>query len=93
MNIYVGNLAFEASDEDLQKLFETHGAVASARVISDKVSGRSRGFGFVEMPNEAEATSAIEGTNGVDFMGRPLRVSESQPRPESDGGRGGGGRR
>jgi RNA recognition motif-containing protein len=91
MDIYVGNLPYEAMDADLQELFEKYGNVTSARVIIDRMSGRSKGFGFVEMPNTAEANAAIEGTNGVDFMGRPLRVNESQPRPRSDDRRGGGG--
>ncbi len=91
MDIYVGNLPYEATDADLQQLFQQHGTVASARVIVDKMSGRSKGFGFVEMPERAEAEKAIEGTNGTDFMGRPLRVNESQPKPRSDDRRGGGG--
>ncbi len=92
MDIYVGNLPYAAADADLQQLFETYGRVTSARVVMDKVSGRSKGFGFVEMPDQAEAEKAIQGTNGSDFMGRALRVNESQPRPRSDGGHGGGGR-
>lgn len=89
MDIYVGNLAYSTVDADLQQLFETYGTVSSARVIIDKFSGQSRGFGFVEMPNQAEAEAAIAGTNGVDFQGRRLRVNESQPKPrESRGDRG-----
>jgi RNA recognition motif-containing protein len=84
MDIYVGNLAYGASDEDLRGLFENYGNVTSARVILDRFSGRSRGFGFVEMPNRDEAQSAIEQTNGRDFMGRPLRVNESRPKPRED---------
>ncbi len=91
MNIYVGNLPFSATDQLLQEHFGQHGAVSSARVILDRETGRSRGFGFVEMPDKGEAERAIEGTNGADFMGRPLRVNESQPRPQRDGGGGGGG--
>jgi RNA recognition motif-containing protein len=91
MDIYVGNLPYEATDADLQQLFQQHGTVASARVIVDKMSGRSKGFGFVEMPERAEAEKAIESINGTDFMGRPLRVNESQPKPRSDDRRGGGG--
>ncbi len=89
MNIYVGNLPFTATDEDLQKLFENYGTVSSARVVVDKVSGKPRGFGFVEMPDETEAKSALEGANGSDFMGRSLRVDESTG--GRDRGRGGGG--
>ena len=92
MDIYVGNLPYAAADADLQQLFETYGRVTSARVVMDKMSGRSKGFGFIEMPDQAEAEKAIQGTNGSDFMGRALRVNESQPRPRSDGP-GGGGRR
>jgi RNA recognition motif-containing protein len=93
MDIYVGNLPYAATDNDLQELFANYGTVTSARVIMDRMTGRSKGFGFVEMPERAEADSAIEAINGSDFMGRPLRVNESQPRPRNDGGgrRGGGG--
>jgi len=83
MDIYVGNLSYTASDSELRELFEQYGAVTSARVIIDKFTGRSRGFGFVEMPDQAEAEKAIENTNGSDFMGRPLRVNESQPKPRT----------
>jgi RNA recognition motif-containing protein len=96
MDIYVGNLPYSATDADLQKLFESHGTVTSARVVSDKFSGQSKGFGFVEMPNRAEADAAIRSLNGTDLMGRALRVNESQPKPRDDrggGGGGGGGRR
>ena len=91
MDIYVGNLPYEVTDADLQGLFAAHGQVASARVVMDKITGRAKGFGFVDMPDRAEAQKAIEATNGVDFKGRPLRVNESQPRPRSDGPRHGGG--
>lgn len=100
MDIYVGNLSYETTDADLQQLFEQHGTVSSARVIIDKMSGRSKGFGFVEMPNASEAKNAIDSTNGTDVMGRAIRVNESQPRPKSNdrrssggGGGGGGGKR
>lgn len=95
MDIYVGNLPYSATDNDLQELFGNYGSVTSARVIMDRMSGRSKGFGFVEMPERSEAEQAIEAINGSDFMGRPLRVNESQPRPrnENGGGGGGGGRR
>lgn len=84
MDIYVGNLPYAATDSDLQELFEQYGTVTSARVIVDKMSGRSKGFGFVEMPDKGEAEKAINSTNGADLMGRPLRVNESQPRPRDD---------
>jgi RNA recognition motif-containing protein len=81
MDIYVGNLPYSASDEDLRQLFEAYGSVSSARVIMDRYSGQSRGFGFVEMADQNEADTAIQNTNGQDFMGRRLRVNESQPKP------------
>lgn len=96
MDIYVGNLPYDTTDADLQSLFEKHGKVASARVIMDRETGRAKGFGFVEMPDRAEAQKAIEATNGSDLNGRPLRVNESQPKPRDDrrgGGGGGGGQR
>ncbi len=89
MDIYVGNLSYDATDEDLQGLFGQYGTVASARVIIDKMSGRSRGFGFVEMPESGEGEKAIEATNGLEFQGRTLRVNESQPRPKTRDNRGG----
>ena len=90
MDIYVGNLSYDATDAEVQALFEKFGKVASARVVMDKATGRAKGFGFVEMADRAEAEKAIAGTNGVDFMGRPLRVNESQPKPRDDRGGGGG---
>jgi RNA recognition motif-containing protein len=93
MDIYVGNLPYSATDPDLQELFEQHGKVSSARVILDRMSGRSKGFGFVEMPEQGEAQAAIDALNGADFMGRALRVNESQPKPQGErrsGGFGGG---
>jgi cold-inducible RNA-binding protein len=93
MDIYVGNLAYEVTDDDLRQHFEAYGAVSSARVIIDRMTGRSRGFGFVEMPDQAQAETAIAQTNGNDFMGRRLRVNESQPRPPRTGGGFGGGDR
>ena len=91
MDIYVGNLPYQVDDSQLQELFSQHGNVTSARVIVDKFSGQSKGFGFVEMPDKAEAEAAIAATNEQDFMGRPLRVNESQPKPRGGGGGGGGG--
>ena len=90
MDIYVGNLPYEADDQKLQDLFSQHGTVTSARVIVDKFSGESKGFGFVELPDHTEANAAIQATNEQDFLGRNLRVNESQPKPR--GGGGGGGR-
>lgn len=88
MKIYVGNLPFETTDESLAQEFEVFGEVVSANVVVDRASGRSRGFGFVEMPAQAEAEAAIAGLNGKDMMGRTLTVNESKPR---EGGGGGGG--
>jgi RNA recognition motif-containing protein len=92
MDIYVGNLPYQADDQKLQELFTKHGTVTSARVIMDKFSGESKGFGFVEIPDRTEALAAIEATNEQDFMGRNLRVNESQPKPRGGGGGGGGNR-
>lgn len=81
MKIYVGNLSFRANDEDLLAAFEPFGEVVSARVIKDKESGRSRGFGFVEMPNADEANAAIDKLNNTELVDRPIRVNEAQERP------------
>ncbi len=91
MNIYVGNLARETTEAELRQAFEAFGQVSSVAIIKDKYSGESRGFGFVEMPNTAEAQAAIAGLNGKDLGGRTLNVNEARPR-EDRGGRGGGGR-
>ncbi|MEM7799664.1 MAG: RNA-binding protein [Chloroflexota bacterium] len=94
MNIYVGNLNWDLSQEELQEAFEAHGAVTSATILTDRETGRSRGFGFVEMPNDDEARAAIEALNGYELMNRPLTVNEARPRNERGGGggfRGGGG--
>jgi RNA recognition motif-containing protein len=90
VNIYVGNLSFEATEEDLQGAFESFGKVESVKIIKDKYSGQSRGFGFVEMPSTDEAKSAISGLNGKELKGRTLSVNEARPRAERP--RGGGGR-
>lgn len=93
MNIYVSNLNFRTSSESLQELFAQHGEVASANVINDRETGRSRGFGFVEMPNDDEGQSAIEALNGADFEGKTLTVNVARPKTERTGGygnRGGG---
>ena len=89
MNIYVGNLSYEVTEEDLQQAFEAFGQVESVRIIKDKYSGQSKGFGFVEMPAKAEAQSAINDLNGKELKGRTLNVNEARPRTESRGGRGG----
>ena len=84
MNIYVGNLSFEATEDDLRQAFAAFGQVASVSIIEDKFSGKSRGFGFVEMPNKAEADKALEGLNGKDIKGRALKVNEAKPRADRD---------
>jgi hypothetical protein len=90
--LYVGNLPFSVSDQDLQNLFASYGAVDSARIITDRATGRSKGFGFVEMTSDDEATQAIEKLNTSDFQGRPITVSEARPMEPRTGGGGGGGR-
>ena len=104
MNIYVGNLSYEVTEEDLKKAFEAFGEVDTFKIIKDNYTGRSKGFGFVEMAAKSEAQSAIEGLNGKDLKGRSLNVSEARPRsegrrggarpggPRRGGGRSGGGR-
>jgi len=95
MNIYVGNLSYNMTEDELRQAFETYGEVSSATIIKDRISGDSRGFGFVEMASDDEAMAAIEGLNGADMNGRQLNVNKARPRNE--GGRdrrgGGGGRR
>ena len=88
MNIYVGNLAHELTEEELKEAFEAFGQVESAKIITDRYSGVSRGFGFVEMPTKAEAEAAIAELNGKELKGRTLTVNEARPRTE--GPRGGG---
>lgn len=90
-NIYVGNLAWGASTDDLLNLFSEYGRVSHAQVITDRETGKSRGFGFVMMDDEGEAKKAIEELNRADFMGRPLTVNEAKPRENRGGGGGGGG--
>lgn len=82
VNIYVGNLSYQATDEDLRAAFEAFGQVSSAQVIKDKFTGRSRGFGFVEMPDSGEGQKAIDGVNNQDIAGRPVRVNEARPRED-----------
>ncbi len=88
MNIYVGNLSFDASEENLRQTFEPFGQVSSITIIKDKYSGQSRGFGFVEMPDRAQAQAAIENLNGKELLGRQLSVNEARPR--NDQGKSGG---
>ena len=82
MKIYVGNLPFSVDDEELKKLFSSYGEIEEASIVKDKFSGRSKGFGFVEMPNNAEAQSAISGLNGKELQGRSLKVNEARRRSE-----------
>lgn len=108
MNIFVGNLSREVTEDELRQAFEAHGRVSSAAVIKDKMTQESRGFGFVEMPDQAEAMAAIQALNGAEIKGRPVNVNEARPREERPrrdsfggggygggygGGGGGGGRR
>ena len=94
-NIYVGNLSFDVSDAQLQEAFGAHGTVDKANVVTDRVTGRSRGFGFVEMGNDEEGAAAIAGLNDTDLGGRTIKVNVAKPRedrPRGGGGGGGGGR-
>lgn len=99
MNIYISNLSFDVNDSDLRELFEEYGAVSSAKVITDKFSGKSRGFGFVEMNSEEEGQKAIEELNQAEYDGKVINVSVAKPREDrpdrkrSFGGGGGGGNR
>ena len=89
MNIYVGNLSWQMTDEDLSALFEQYGTVTSAKIFKDKVSGRSKGFGFVEMPEDGEAQNALSSLYENEVMGRKIIVNEAQPKPQGAGGGGG----
>jgi RNA recognition motif-containing protein len=82
MNIYVGNLAYGITDDDLREAFAAFGEVSRASVIMDRDTGRSKGFGFVEMPDDAQAEAAINGLNEKDLSGRPIRVNEAKPRED-----------
>ncbi|NHQ60549.1 RNA-binding protein [Chlorobium sp. BLA1] len=82
MNIYIGNLAYTTSEDDLRDAFSQFGQVESASIIIDKFSGRSKGFGFVDMPNDSEAREAIESLNEKDLNGRTVKVNEAKPREE-----------
>jgi len=86
--LYVGNLPHAVDDNELNSTFESYGDIVSARVITDRETGRSKGFGFVEFSNDADADSAIEAMNGSELGGRPLTVNEARPRPERTGGNG-----
>lgn len=88
--IYVGNLSFSTTDSGLRAAFEAHGQVSSAQIVMDRETGRPRGFGFVEMPNDEEAKKAIAAMDGATLDGRPLKVNEARPK-EAGGGRGGWG--
>jgi RNA recognition motif-containing protein len=93
MNIYVGNLSFSLTESDLREAFQAYGAVDKVAIITDKATGQSRGFGFVEMPGKDEALKAISALNGRDLKGRAIKVNEAQPktdRPRGGGGFGGG---
>jgi RNA recognition motif-containing protein len=95
MNIYVGNLAWETTEEDLKTAFGVYGEVDTVKVIKDNYTGKSKGFGFVEMPDNAQAQAAIDGMNNKEFKGKTLTVNTARPRTEntrSGGGYGGGGR-
>ncbi len=91
MNIYVGNLPFTASEDEVRQAFAAYGTVSSVAIIKDRETGQSRGFAFVEMPNNEEGTAAINNLNGKPLKGRALKVNEARPREESFGGGGGGG--
>ena len=93
MNIYVGNLSFNTAEENLRQAFEAYGEVSKVNIITDRDSGRSRGFGFVEMPSKGEADAAMTGLNGQELNGQTLNVNEARPRTENSGGNRGGGRR
>ncbi len=88
MNIYVGNLSWNLKDQDLSNLFASHGEVVSAKIVLDKFTNRSKGFGFVEMANDDQAQAAIAALNGTEVDGRNIVVNESRPKPEGGGGGG-----
>ena len=93
MNIYVGNLPYNVVEEDLREIFEEYGEVSSVKIISDKLTGRSKGFGFVEMDVDQEAKKAIEELNNAELSGRNINVNESRPKSNDNRGGGGGGNR
>ncbi len=93
MSIYVGNLSYEVTQEDLQAVFAEYGTVKRVQIPVDRETGRMRGFGFVEMSSDAEEAAAIEALDGAEWMGRDMKVNKAKPREERSGGGGGGGRR
>lgn len=93
MNLYVGNLSRQVTEDDLRQAFEAHGEVSSVALIKDKFTGEPRGFAFVEMPAKAQAIAAMQALNGFELMGRTIVVNEARPREERRGGGGGGGHR
>ena len=96
MNIYVGNLSYEATEDDIRQAFQAHGEVSSVSIIMDRMTGRSRGFAFVEMPDKGQAQAAIQTLNLQEVRGRAMTVNEARPKGEGGGGggyRGGGGGR
>jgi RNA recognition motif-containing protein len=90
MNIYIGNLSYETTEEDLQSAFSEYGGVVSVKIIKDQYNGRSKGFGFIEMPDRIEANAAIEGMNGKQFKGRTIKVNKAKERSDRGGRRGRG---
>jgi RNA recognition motif-containing protein len=93
VNIYIGNLSFETTEESLRQAFEGYGEVSTVSIVTDRYTGKSRGFGFVEMASKGEAEAAITGLNGQELDGQTLNVNEAKPRTEKGGGGRGGGRR
>lgn len=93
MNLYIGNLSWTISESELQQSFEAYGEVSSCKIVKDKMTNRSKGFAFVEMPNDDEANAAISALNGTDLKGRNISVNEARPREERPQGGGGGGYR
>jgi RNA recognition motif-containing protein len=91
MNIYVGNLPYTITEDELRSAFERYGAVTSAKIVMDRETGRSKGFGFVEMPEQDEAEAAVKALDGAPLNGRPARVNPAKPRTPGGGGGGGGG--
>ena len=91
-NLFIGNMSFQTTESELRSLFEPFGALTRVNVVTDRDTGQARGFGFVEMPNDEEATKAIAGLNGKEVSGRALNVNEARPKTDRSGPRGGGGR-
>jgi RNA recognition motif-containing protein len=93
MKIYVGNLSFQSTEDSIRELFAPHGEIQEVSIVTDRETGRSRGFAFVTMPQDAQAQAAITALNGLEFEGRALTVNEARPRPAGGGGGGRGGPR